>query len=57
MKKAYYLYFLASILFMVSGIIRLVNSEGSILKGILFLVASFALLLSGISAMRKAKGN
>jgi hypothetical protein len=55
MKKAHYLYFLASILFMASGIIRLVNGEGGILRGILFLVASFALLLAGVNAMRKTK--
>jgi membrane protein implicated in regulation of membrane protease activity len=54
MKKAYYLYFIASILFMVSGIMRLM-SEGVNWRGILFLVASLALLLSGISAMRRSK--
>jgi hypothetical protein len=56
MKKAYYLYFIASILFMVSGIMRLVN-EGVNWRGILFLIASLALLFSGISAMRRSKSD
>jgi hypothetical protein len=56
MKKAYYLYFIASILFMVSGIMRLVN-EGVNWRALLFIAGSLALLFSGISALRRSKND